>query len=448
MTEIAESSAVLADRLVQLCAELIRFDTTNLGGGRSKGEGEIAAHIAGLLGEAGLAPEVVGPTPDRASVVVRVPGSDASLPALLVHAHTDVVPAVGDDWTVPPFDGIVRDGYVWGRGAADMKDMAAMSLMTVLEWARLGVTPRRDIVLAFVADEEERGEFGAHWLVRERPELFAGVTVAIGESGGMAVPAIDAAGTARRVYAIATAERGTMHMRLTSVGTAGHGSRPNPDNAVRRLLDATQRISHHRWPIHLSRTVRAFLEQTSAALGHPAELDSDDGVERTVDRLGDAGKAFARATIRASTTPTALDAGGKVNVIPSRAEALLDVRCPPGYEAELEATIDELLAGDATREFVSHGPSVETDHDSEWFREMARAIHDEDSEGIVVPFCMGGGTDAKAFSTLGIACFGFAPLGLDSEGRQVEGVHGVDERVPVESLVSGQRMLASFLQRV
>ena len=448
MTEIAASAPAVADRLVELCAALISFDTTNLGDGNGMGEAEIAAYISGLLTDANLAHEVVGPTPERASVVVRIAGSDPSLPALLVHAHTDVVPAVGDDWSVPPFAGTVRDGYIWGRGAADMKDMAAMSLLTVLEWARLGVTPRRDIVLAFVADEEDRGEYGAHWLVRERPELFAGVTVAIGESGGAAITAVAADGAPRRVYPIATAERGTMHMRLTSVGTAGHGSRPNADNAVRRLLDATQRIAATRGQFTCQRPWRRSLSRRAKPWALRPSWTPTQGVERTVDRLGDAGKMFARATIRASATPTMLNAGVKVNVIPSKAEALLDVRCPPGYEAELEATIDELLDGDATREFVSHGPSVETDPSSEWFAAMARAIREEDPDAIVVPFCMGGGTDAKAFSTLGISCYGFAPLGLDGQGRQVEGVHGVDERVPVESLISGQRMLAAFLARV
>jgi acetylornithine deacetylase/succinyl-diaminopimelate desuccinylase-like protein len=380
-------------------------------------------------------------------VVVRIPGSDPSQSAVLVHVHTDVVPVEVEDWSDPPFDGIVRDGYVWGRGAADMKDMGAMTLATVQDWASRGIQPRRDLVLAFVADEEDQGEFGAWWLVRERADLLEGVRAAIGESGAAGLNVIDANGAERRLYAVATAERATMHMRLTSTGRSGHGSRPDADDAVRRLIGATHRISEHVWPVHLSPTVRAYLEQVSAALGHQAELDSDAGVARTVDRLGAAGEV-ARFTVRASATPTVLSAGTKVNVIPSKAEALLDVRCPPGYEDQLEATIDELIGDDATREFVSHSPSVESSPDTEWFRAMEQAIHDHDPDAIVVPFCMGGGTDAKAFSSIGIACYGFSPLGIDSEGREVHGVHGVDERVPVESLVSGQRMLASFLERV
>ncbi|MDX6278793.1 MAG: hypothetical protein QOJ72_2921 [Nocardioidaceae bacterium] len=380
-------------------------------------------------------------------MVVRIPGSDPSLPTLLVHAHTDVVPVELEDWSDPPFAGLIRDGYVWGRGAADMKDMAAMTLATVQDWARRGIRPRRDLVLAFVADEEDQGDQGAWWLVRDRPDLLNGVRAAIGESGAAGLIVTDSGGADRRLYAVATAERATMHMRLTSTGRSGHGSRPDTDTAVRRLLAATHRVSEHSWPVHLSPTVRAYLEQVSEALGFPAELDTDAGVTRTVDRLGAAGDV-ARHTVRASATPTVLTAGTKVNVIPSKAEALLDVRCPPGYEDQLESTIDELIGEDATREFVSHSPSVESSPDTEWFRAMRDAILDHDPEGIVVPFCMGGGTDAKAFSSIGISCYGFAPLGIDSGRREVHGVHGVDERVPVESLVTGQQILASFLERV
>jgi acetylornithine deacetylase/succinyl-diaminopimelate desuccinylase-like protein len=444
VTEAETGALTRSGTVVELCSELIRIDTTNHGDGRSRGEDEIADHIAGLLRAAGYEPEIMGPTPERASVVVRIPGEDRSLPAILVHAHTDVVPVDLDGWTVPPFGGLIRDGYVWGRGAADMKDMVAMVLATALDWARTGAVPRRDIVLAFVGDEEDRGEHGAGWIVRERPDLLAGVVAAIGESGGTAAAATDSAGRRRHLYAIATAERGTMHMRLTSTGPAGHGSRPVADSAIRRLLDATQRVARHPWPIHLSATVRAYLEQTSAALGWPSELDTDAGIERTIDRLGDAG-TLARYTVRASTTPTMLSGGSKVNVIPGHAEAMLDVRCPPGFENELERTIDVLLGDDARRDFVNFAPPVESDGESFWFAAMRSAILDTDPDAIVVPFCMGGGTDAKAFTAAGIQCYGFAPLTLDGNGREAGGVHGVDERVPIDSLEGGQRLLARFL---
>lgn len=432
--------------VADLCARLIRFDTTNYGGGRSAGERDIAEFIHRLLTDAGYAPSIVGPDPERASVVLRVPGRDSSLPGLLVHGHLDVVPAEAADWTIPPFAGLIEDGYVWGRGAADMKDMVAMTLVTLLDWAEEGFTPRRDIVFAFVADEEDKGEYGAAWLATERPELFTGVTAAISESGGNSTPVATASGTVR-LYPVATAERGTMHLRLRAEGPAGHGSRPTDESAVAALIGAVHRLSTHEWPIHLSRTVAAFLDQANAAVGFTADLTTDEGIRAAVTNLGDAGEV-AQYTIRASSTPTVLEAGYKVNVIPSLARAEVDVRCPPGYEGSILAELEALIGPDVTYEFSSFEPPVEAPIESEWFDAMAVAIRSEDPEAVVVPFCMGGGTDAKAFSRLGIACYGFAPQGPDPDGRTVAGVHGVDERIPVAGLESGQRMLASFLRNV
>lgn len=432
---------------VDLCAELIRFDTTNWGEGKSEGEREAAEYLAGLLTSAGYEPVILGPTPERASTVVRVPGLDRTLPALLIHAHLDVVPAEPAQWSLDPFAGEIRDGYVWGRGASDMKDMVAMTFSTLLRWAEDGVRPRRDVVVAFVADEEDKGEYGALWLAAEHPELFDGVEAAIGESGGVAQFLTAEDGSEVRLYPVAAAERGTLHMRLTATGTSGHGSRPNPDNAVTHLIGALHRVSEYAWPIVLTPTVRAYLQQTTAALGFPADLTTDAGVEAAVDRLGDAG-TVARTTIRCSATPTVLDAGYKVNVIPGTASADLDVRCLPGTEEETLAVIDGLLGGRVTRTFLSHQPPVQAPVDSHWFDAMKAALLRHDPAAVVVPRCMGGGTDAKAFAPLGIDCYGFSPQGADPEGRTSDGVHGVDERVPVESLRSGQRILQDFLEQV
>jgi acetylornithine deacetylase/succinyl-diaminopimelate desuccinylase-like protein len=433
--------------VAELCAELIRFDTSNYGGGRSSGEREIAEYIAALLTEAGYAPSILGPSPERASVVVRVPGTDAALPGLLVHGHLDVVPAEASDWSVPPFAGVIDDGYVWGRGAADMKDMVSMMLATLLDWADRGVRPNRDILFAFVADEEDRGEFGALWLVAEHPELFAGLAAAIGESGGHPTPVVGADGRQVRLYPIATAERGTMHIRLTASGPAGHGSRPTDENAVVAVLDAAHRIAHHRWPIHLSDTVRDYLRLANEALGQTTDLSSEAGILSAIEALGVAGEV-ARFTVRASATPTVLTAGYKVNVIPTLAAAELDVRCPPGYEDTMLATLEELIGDRVGYEFISLQRPVEAPVDTPWFAAMAAAIVRTDPDAVVVPFCMGGGTDAKAFTTLGIACYGFAPLGTDPDGRTVGGVHGVDERVPVAALETGKRVLDDFLLTV
>ncbi|HWD03464.1 MAG TPA: M20/M25/M40 family metallo-hydrolase [Amycolatopsis sp.] len=429
--------------VVELCADLIRFDTTNRGDGDSEGEREAAEYVAQFLARHGIAADIVEAAPRRANVIARIPGADRTLPALLVQGHLDVVPADAADWSVPPFSGVERDGFLWGRGATDMKDFCAMVLAAVAS----GLRPRRDLVLAFVADEEDKGDYGAHWLVREHPELFQGCAAAISESGGYryTVPAAD--GRPVRLYPVGTAERGTAHVKLTARGRAGHGSRPNDENAVTMLAGALHRIAAHRWPVRLTPAVRAFLERTGAALGVAVDLSSDAAVDATVAGLGPAGSLVV-PTIRASTTPTMLSAGYKVNVIPSTATAQVDVRVLPGAEDELFEVFDSLLGPGVTREFVAHQPPVQAPVDSPWFTAMAGALRAEDPDAVVVPYCLGGGTDAKAFTRLGMACYGFAPLSLPEDFPYRAMAHGVDERVPVEGLHFGTRVLARFLASV
>jgi acetylornithine deacetylase/succinyl-diaminopimelate desuccinylase-like protein len=427
--------------VVALCADLIRFDTTNRGGGDAEGERDAAEYVAEFLGRHGVPAKIVESAPGRANVLARIPGTDPSLPRLLVQGHLDVVPADAADWSVPPFSGEVRDGFLWGRGAVDMKDFCAMVLAAVAS----GLRPRRDLVLAFVADEEDKGDFGAHWLVEAHPEFFEGCAASISESGGYSyhVPAAD--GRTVRLYPVGTAERGTAHLRLTARGRAGHGSRPNDENAVTMLAGALHRIAAHRWPVRLTPAVRAFLERTGEALGVPVDLSSGEAVDETVARLGPAGSLVV-PTVRNSTTPTMLSAGYKVNVIPSTATAQVDVRVLPGAEDELLAELDGLLGPGVTREFVAHQPPVQAPVDSPWFDAMAAALRAEDPEAVVVPYCMGGGTDAKAFTKLGMACYGFAPLWLPPGFPYRAMAHGVDERVPVEGLRFGTRVLTRFLE--
>lgn len=426
--------------VAELCARLVRFDTTNRGHGDSAGEREAAEFVAEVLAGAGIEPKVLESAPRRANVLARVPGTDPSLPALLVQGHLDVVPADAADWSVHPFSGEVRDGCLWGRGTVDMKDFCAMVLALVAE----GLQPRRDLVLAFVADEEDRGEWGAHWLAAEHREYFAGCAAAISESGGYTyhVPAAD--GRIVQLYPVGTAERGTAHTRLTARGRAGHGSRRNDENAVVRLVDALHRVAAHRWPVQLTPTVEAFLVRTGAALGVEVDLSDVDG---TLARLGPAA-SLAENTVRNSCTPTMLDAGYKVNVIPSVAHAQLDTRVLPGTEADLLAQLDALLGPGVEREFVAHQPPVQAPVDSPWFTAMAGALRAEDPAAVVVPYCMGGGTDAKAFSPLGIDCYGFAPLWLPEGFPYRALAHGVDERVPVEGLEFGKRVLRNLLSSV
>jgi acetylornithine deacetylase/succinyl-diaminopimelate desuccinylase-like protein len=446
MGELAVERSLRSEHAVdELCAELIRFDTTNLGDGESLlGERAIAEYVASHLTDVGLSPTLLERSRGRSNVVARIPGSDPSLPALLVHAHLDVVPADPAEWTVPPFAGEIRDGYVWGRGAVDMKDMCATLLTTLSRWSTAGTVPRRDIVLAFVADEEDRGEWGAHWLVDEHASLFEDCAAAIGESGAYTVRGVHADGHEVRLYPVATAERGTSHLRLTATGRAGHGSRRNDDNAVTTLVHALSRLAAHRWPVHLTPAVRAFLAAAGPALG--IEVDLTD-MDETLRRLGPTAKVIEN-TVRNSTTPTVLKAGYKVNVIPGTASAQVDTRVLPGTEEELLAEVDRLVGPNVRREFVQRQAAVQAPVDSPWFEAMASALHSVDPEAVVVPFCMGGGTDAKAFARLGIDCYGFAPLYLPVGFTMQEMAHGVDERVPIEGLRFGVDVLDRFLSTV
>jgi acetylornithine deacetylase/succinyl-diaminopimelate desuccinylase-like protein len=429
------------DDVEELCSRLIRIDTTNYGGGQSAGEREAAELVATALSGAEIESKVLERTARRSNVVARVTGTDSSLPPLLVQGHLDVVPADPAQWTRDPFSGEIADGYVWGRGATDMKDFVAMVLTVLQGWAREDRRPRRDIVLAFVADEEDTGADGAEWLVNEHAELFEGCGATISESGGYSYHVQHSDGAAVRLYPIGTAERGTAHLRLTATGRAGHGSRRNDDNAVVKLIGALDRLAVYEWPVRLTPTVTAFLERTGAALGVEVDLSDMDG---TLVRLGKAAP-LVENTVRNSTRPTVLKAGYKVNVIPSTAVGEVDTRTLPGTEQELLDTVDSLLGPGVTREFVFRMPAIQAPVDSPWFDSMAAAIRSQDPDAVVVPYCMGGGTDAKAFARLGIPGYGFAPLWLPEGFDYRAMAHGVDERVPVEGLRFGARVLDHFL---
>src|ERR1700722_18296243 len=245
------------DDVVDVVSRLIRFDTTNTGDlETTKGEAECAQWVAAQLEEVGYQVEYVeSGAPGRGNVFARLKGADPSRGALLIHGHLDVVPAEPAEWRVHPFSGAIEDGYVWGRGAVDMKDMVGMMIVVARQLRRAGVVPPRDLVFAFLADEEHGGSFGAHWLVDNRPDLFAGVTEAIGEVGGFSLTVPRPGGTMRRLYLIETAEKGMQWMRLTARGQAGHGSMVSDSNAVTALAEAVARVGRHRFPLVLSDTV-------------------------------------------------------------------------------------------------------------------------------------------------------------------------------------------------
>lgn len=428
--------------VVGICQDLIRFDTQNFGPDpRTRGEAEAAAYVRELVESWGYETEVYESEPGRVSVLVRVTGENPDLPALIVHGHTDVVPAQAEDWSVDPFGGIIKDGYLWGRGAVDMKNMVAMMLVCLKDMAERGWRPRRNMIFAFFADEEAGGLKGAKWMVAEHPDAFAGASHAISEVGGYSV---EVAG--KRVYLIQTGEKGLRWLTLSAKGTAGHGSVVNDDNAITRIASAISRIGTHQWPLHLTDTVRALLRQVAELTGRPYAEDPET-VADLVSRLGVA-EAFVAATLTTRANPTQLTGGYKVNVIPGDATAGVDLRPVPGEEESALATIAE-LAGEGIELSTLHSdPGYESPFDAPIVEEMSGALLAEDPEAIIAPYLLSAGTDNKALAPLGITGYGFVPLALPADFDFPAMFHGVDERIPIESLHFGTRVLARFLAAV
>jgi len=420
--------------VVDHCRELIRIDTSNYGDDSGPGERKPAEYVAGQLAEVGLEPQIVESGPGRANVLARWDGSDASLDALLVHGHLDVVPARAEDWDVDPFSGEVVDGYVWGRGAVDMKDFDAMVLSVVRARLRAGVAPRRSVVLAFTADEEAGSRHGAHWLVDEHPDWFADCTEAVGEVGGFSTE-VDG----QRLYLVETGEKGMAWMRLTAHGTAGHGSMRHPDNAVTALAEAITAIGAYDWPVQPGPSMQLLLEKVRELSGSPS-ADADE----LIARFGPAARMIG-AGIRNTTNPTMLEAGYKVNVVPGEAQARVDGRFLPGQQEAFAEQMRRLVGDRIEIDVETLDVALETDFSGELVDAMSVALLTEDPEAHIAPFLMSGGTDAKAWSRLGMRTYGFTPLRLPGDLDFTALFHGVDERVPVDALHFGARVMDRFL---
>ncbi|MFE0375573.1 M20/M25/M40 family metallo-hydrolase [Streptomyces inhibens] len=427
------------DEVVDLCRDLIRIDTSNYGDHSGPGERAAAEYVAEKLAEVGLEPQIFESHKGRASTVARIEGEDRSRPALLIHGHTDVVPANADDWTHHPFSGEIADGCVWGRGAVDMKDMDAMTLAVVRDRLRTGRKPPRDIVLAFLADEEAGGTYGARYLVDNHPHLFEGVTEAISEVGGFSFTVNEQL----RLYLIETAQKGMHWMKLTVDGNAGHGSMIHKDNAITELSEAVGRLGRYEFPVRVTKTLRAFLDELGDALGTELDPENMDG---TLAKLGGIAKLIG-ASLRNTANPTQLGAGYKVNVIPGQATAHVDGRFLPGYEEEFLADLDRILGPRVKREDVHADKALETTFDGALVGAMQSALQAEDPIARAVPYMLSAGTDAKSFDDLGIRGFGFAPLKLPPELDFAGMFHGVDERVPVDGLKFGVRVLDRFIEQ-
>ncbi|HET8779969.1 MAG TPA: M20/M25/M40 family metallo-hydrolase [Agromyces sp.] len=438
---MAESSADRApspelEETAVIARDLIRIDTTNYGEGTANGEREAAEYVEAKLAALGFAPQVFEPEPRRTSVIARVPGRNPAKPALVLHGHLDVVPADARNWSVDPFAGEIRDGMLWGRGAVDMKNMDAMILTALGDIIGAGSRPEREIVVAFFADEEAGGGVGASWLVDHHPDLFAGATEAISEVGGYSITV-----GGSRAYLLQTGEKALIWVRLVSRGVAAHGSRLIRDNAVTKLAEAIARLGRTEWPVHLTDTTRELLAAIANALGvDPEQVSPDELALATGSASG-----FITATLRTTTNPTKLDAGYKHNVIPDHAEALVDIRTLPGEEDAVLAEVREIVGDDIDVQIVHRDVGLETSTTGPLVDAVTRSISVHDPGASVFPYLLSGGTDNKSLSRLGIAGYGFAPLRLPESLDFPAMFHGVDERVPLDALVFGRRVLRDLL---
>lgn len=442
--------------------DLIRIPSVNppeggpdLAAGRDPrgAETEAARYCAGVLGDAGIAAEVIEIAPGRGSCFARLrAGGPATEPPLILLSHLDVVPVEAGAWSRDPFGAEMIDGVVWGRGAVDMKDMVAMELGVMLALRQSGADLRRDVIFAAVADEEAGGTHGAQALVGAHPDLFADASgrfaaAALNEVGGYSMTL-----GANRYYTIQVAEKGIAWTRLRVSGTPGHGSMPHRDNAALKLaaaigaLDADQAAR----PARVHPVVAGFLEaigldevartaaiDPAAAAAALERLVPDPVLRRSID-----------AMLRDTVTPTVLRAGSKVNVLAGTGEAELDIRTLPGTDqAALLAHLAGVTGEAATVETVVTLPAVEWPADAEIVSHMRTALEAADPDGVPVPMMITPGTDAKALATLGIPCYGFAPLRLEPDFPFLSLFHGHDERVPVSALAFGLPVLADVVAR-
>lgn len=424
--------------VVRLARDLIRIDTSNYGDADGPGEREAAEYVAAYLSDLGLEPVIREAEPGRASLTALWEGADRSRPPLVLHGHLDVVPAFREDWTVEPFAAEVKGGMIWGRGAVDMKGVDAMYLAAIGRMIRAGVKPARDIVIAFFADEEHGGHRGAKWMVENHPEDFRGATEAVSEVGGFSIQVAD-----KRVYMFQTGEKGMQWVRLAATGVQGHGSLVHHDNAVSHLAGAMHRIGEHVWPMEITPSVETLLRGVADILGVDY-ADDPETVDRIVAGMGAVGR-MVEASLRNTSNPTMLDAGYKVNVIPDTAGGYVDSRFLHGQQEQVLRKLEELAGTHVKVEPYILEQSIELPFDAPLVHKAIAAIKADDPDAVVLPYSMMGGTDNKHLATIGIAGYGFAPLRLPPELDFPGLFHGIDERVPMDSLEFGTDVMVRFL---
>ena len=428
------------ERPAELLQRLIRFDTTSPPGA----ERECVEWVASLLRSAGIEPALVARDPDRPSLVARLPGTGAA-PAFLMQGHVDVVPAEGD-WSHPPFAGDVADGYVWGRGALDMKGGVAMMIAAFLRTALSGDRPPGDVVLCLLSDEESGGDLGGRFVVEEHATLFDGVRYAIGEFGGFS---FDLAG--RRFYPMMVSEKQLCVVRATLRGQAGHGSLPVSDGAMARLGRLLQGLDR-RLPVHVTPVARAMIDGIASELPAPAAVPLRGLLRRRItdlllDRLGERAAMFD-PLLHNTASATIVRGGQSRNVIPGEVSVDIDCRLLPGQSPEdVFAELRAVAGTPLELEVLRHDPGPPAP-DMTFFPVLGGVLEELDSTARPVPLLMPAVTDGRFFARLGIQTYGFLPMQLPPELRFTELVHAPDERIPVEALEFGTTAIRRVLERL
>ncbi len=435
------SRASLHERPSELLQALLRFDTSNPPGN----EAACIGFIDALLTESGLETRIVARDPDRPNLIARLPGTGKASP-LLLYGHVDVAPTAGQQWRYPPFEGILADGFVWGRGAIDMKGGVAMLLSALMRARAEGIDPPGDVVLAVLADEEAGGHFGARFLVDEHPELFAGIQYAIGEFGGFN---LEIAG--RRFYPIQVAEKQTCSLRVTLRGPGGHGALPLRGGAMAGLGRLLERLDRRRLPVHVTPVACEMIEAIAGALPFPHRnalslLLNRRLTDRVLDLAGKQAAPFD-PLLHNTVNATIVRGGAAANVIPSEVVVELDGRLLPGQPPEtLVAEVCALVGQEVEIEVLQHDPGPPAP-DMGLYATLAAILREDDSDATPVPMLLPGVTDARHFARLGIQTYGFLPMQLPRELEFSKLIHAADERIPAGALEFGTAAIVKVLQR-
>lgn len=436
--------------VTNLLSDLIRINTTNPPGN----ETEAAKYLAETLEKEGFKCELFESTPGRGSIITRIKGTGEK-PNLLLLSHLDVVAANPKEWSVDPFEGVVKDDFVWGRGALDMKSMTAMEVMVMKLLKRNKMKLKGDVILAATADEEKGGEAGAGWLVRNHPEKIRADYV-INEGGGLAIPI-----EGKNIYTIQTAEKGILWFKIKAKGRPGHGSVPGTaDNAILRMNRVVEKLGNYRAKMTVVPTVKQFLSQITKENKTVQQalmllLQNPDMGDQILDMLAEKDKAMAeelRASLRMTIAPTIIHGGIKENIIPSECEAVFDCRVLPG-QTPTEA-MDEIkgLMPDADLEklefeTIQANDSSESPANTPLYELIVKVMKEFEPNCSVAPILLTGGTDSRFFRKIGSICYGFQPLRSDMPyGEILKTIHGIDERISIENLVFGTSVLYNVVE--